>query len=93
MPSQYLQQILAAYPERPILLLWDRAPWHRGESIRQLLSANSRLEIIEFPVGAPELNPQEQVCKQKRRAVGHNHLTPQLPELADRYEHHLTFAP
>ena len=90
MTSQHLLQMLEAYPERPILLLWDRAPWHRGESIRKLLAANSRLEIVEFPVGAPELNPQEQVWKQTRRAVGHNHLTPRLPELADRFENHLT---
>jgi transposase len=88
--AQHLQQILEAYPERPILLFWDRAPWHRGEPIRQLLAANSRLEIIEFPVGAPELNPQEQAWKQTRRAVSHNHLTPRLPELADRFENHLT---
>lgn len=93
--SQHLQQILGAYPEGPILLLWDRAPWHRGEAIRQVLTANPRLEIVELPVGAPELNPQEKVWKQTRRAVGHNHLTPRLPELADRFEAYLlsnTFA-
>lgn len=53
------------------------------------MAAHSRLEIIEFPVGAPELNPQEQVWKQTRRAVSHNHLTSRLPELADRFERHL----
>jgi len=30
----------------PILLLWDRAPWHRGKAIDQVLEENSRLEII-----------------------------------------------
>ena len=88
--SQHLQQILDAFPQRPILLLWDRAPWHRGEPIRELLASNSRLELMEFPVAAPELNPQEQVWKQTRRVVSHNHLMPRLPELADRFENHLT---
>lgn len=88
--AQHLDLILKAIPERPILLLWDRAPWHRGEPIRQLLQANPRLEIIDYPVAAPDLNPQEQVWKQTRRAVSHNHTIPKLPDLADRFEQHLT---
>ena len=87
--AQHLQQVLDAFQDRPILFFWDRAPWHHGEPIRQLLAANPRLEIIEFPVAAPELNPQENVWKQTRRAVSHNHLTPKLPELADAFERHL----
>jgi len=87
--AQHLQQVLDAFPDCPILLFWDRAPWHHGEPIRQLLEANPRLEIIEFPVAAPELNPQENVWKQTRRAVSHNHLTPKLPQLADEFECYL----
>ena len=87
--AQHLQQVLATFSERPILLFWDRAPWHRGEPIRRLLTANPRLEIMEYPVAAPELNPQEQVWKQTRRAISHNHITPRLPQLADDFENHL----
>ena len=87
--AQHLQQVLDAFPERPILFFWDRAPWHRGEPIRRVLVANPRLEIIEYPTAAPDLNPQEQVWKQTRRAVSHNHLTPRLSTLADDFENHL----
>lgn len=87
--AEHLRQVLNAFPKRPILLFWDRAPWHRGEPIRQVLAANPRLEIIEFPVAAPDLNPQEHVWKQTRRAVSHNHLTPKLPQLAADFERHL----
>lgn len=87
--ARHLQQILDAVPGRPILLFWDRAPWHRGDPIRQLLAANPRLEIIEYPVAAPELNPQEQVWKQTRHAVSHNHITARLPQLADDFETYL----
>lgn len=90
MSAQHLQEILDAIPKRPILLFWDRATWHRGEPIRRILADNPRLEIIEYPVAAPDLNPQEQVWKQTRRAVSHNHLTPKLPQLADDFEQHLT---
>jgi hypothetical protein len=87
--ARHLQQVLDAFPQHPILFFWDRAPWHHGEPIQRLLAANPRLEIIEYPVAAPELNPQEQVWKQTRRAVSHNHLTPKLPQLADNFENHL----
>ena len=87
--AQHLQLILDTYPNVPILLFWDRAPWHRGPAIQAILEANPRLEVIEFPVASPELNPQEQVWKQTRRAVSHNHLTPRLAQLADDFEQHL----
>ena len=87
--AAHLQLILDTYPDRPILLFWDRASWHGGEPVGQLLEANPRLEIFKFPTGAPDLNPQEQVWKQTRRAVSHNHLFPRLPDLANQFENHL----
>jgi transposase len=85
----FLQQVLATYPDQPILLLWDRAPWHQGEAIRSVLGANPRLEILWLPPGSPELNPQEQVWKAAREAVSHNHLSTKLSVLADAFEKHL----
>lgn len=38
----YLEQILQAIPDRPILMFWDRAPWHHGASIRKVLAAHPR---------------------------------------------------
>jgi transposase len=87
--AAYLEEILKAIPDRPILFFWDRAPWHRGAPIRRLLEANPRLELMIFPVAAPELNPQEHVWKATRRQISHNHNRPRLPELADRFEQHL----
>jgi len=88
--AEYLQQVLAAIPERPILLLWDRAPWHSGPLIRELLAENPRLEVMPLPVAAPDLNPQEQVWKAARRAECHNHQQKCLPDLAERFENYLT---
>ncbi len=88
--AQHLEQILAAYPGVPLLLLWDRAPWHRGEEIREVLAANPRLEILVLPVAAPDLNPQEQVWKVTREAVSHNYRDTQLARLAERFKGHLT---
>jgi len=87
--AEHLKAILAAYPEDPLLLLWDRAKWHAGKSVKQVLAANPRLEVMKLPVAAPELNPQESVWKATRTAVSHNHHIVKLPSLADEFETHL----
>ena len=86
----FLGRLLLAYPDTPILLLWDRAPWHRGPAITAVLAANPRLQILWLGAGSPELNPQEQVWKATREAVSRNHTRSRLPELADAFEEHLT---
>jgi transposase len=86
----FLQKLLMAYPDKPILLFWDRAPWHRGVAIQQLLADTPRLQIVFFPPGAPDLNPQEHVWKDARSAVSHNHAFTKLDALADSFEHYLT---
>lgn len=83
--AKHLEMILEANPHVPILLLWDRAPWHRGKPIDQVLKENPRLEIIFFPTASPDLNPQEHVWKAVRKEVSHNHLKVRLPELADHF--------
>ena len=83
--AQYLEMILEANPDVPVVLFWDRAPWHRGKAIDQVLAENPRLEIIFFPTASPDLNPQEHVWKTVRKEVSHNHLEPKLPQLADRF--------
>lgn len=85
----FLNRLLLAYPDTPILLLWDRAPWHKGPAIRSVLAAHPRLGILWFPPGCPELNPQEHVWKATREAVSHNHLFAKLPTLVTAFETHL----
>jgi transposase len=87
--SQHLLKILNAVPDVPIVMFWDRAPWHRGQSIRDVLAANPRLELIYLPVAAPDLNPQEHIWKAARRAVSHNHSLARLDDLAERFEQYL----
>ena len=83
--AQHLEMLLEANPDVPIILFWDRAPWHRGKPIDKVLEENPRLEIIFFPTASPDLNPQEHVWKAVRKEVSHNHLETRLPELADRF--------
>ncbi len=86
----FSDKLLLAHPDDPILLLWDRAAWHRGPEIEAVLTANPRLQIMYFPTAAPELNPQEHVWKAAREAVSHNHFCKQLDLLAEEFESYLT---
>lgn len=88
--ARHLEQLLATYPDVPILLFWDRAPWHRGAAVHQVLADNPRLEVLFFPPATPELNPQEHVWKAVRSAVSHNHTQTSLTKLAEDFEEHLT---
>jgi len=83
--ARHLEMLLEANPDVPILLFWDRAPWHRGQPIDKVLEENPRLEIMFFPTASPDLNPQEHVWKAVRKEVSHNHLEARLPELANRF--------
>lgn len=89
----FLHKLIQAYPNQPILLLWDRAPWHRGPAIQAFLAAHPIVEIFYFPPASPDLNPQEHVWKATREQVTHNHTVTKLDQLADRFEDHLTTHP
>lgn len=52
-----------------VLLLWDGAPWHRGEVKKYLKHETAkkwRLEITYFPPYSPDFNPQEHVWKEAK---------------------------
>ena len=81
----FLQILLRAYPDQPIFLLWDRGPWHKGQALRDFLAANPRLQVMCFPPGCPDLNPQEHVWKAGRSAISHNHSFTKLPDLLNAF--------
>lgn len=87
--AEFLQRVAQRYPDRPILLLWDRAKWHGGPAVNAFLADNPRIEVLKFPPGSPDLNPQEHVWKLTREKVSHNHQLPKLSELAEAFKDHL----
>lgn len=86
----YLQHLALVYPDQPILLLWDRAPHHKGDAVKAFLNANPRIEVMWFPAGAPDTNPQEHVWKHTRQHVCHAHDFCTLSQVLVAVEHHLT---
>ncbi len=66
------------YPGKRICLVWDNAPWHRGELIRRKLKKHHSLanfHLIQFPPYAPDANPVEHVWKYAKDRVVHRPAT------------------
>ena len=84
----FLEHVVTCFPQRPILLLWDRAPWHKGK-VRQFVQTHPQFEMLYFPPGCPDLNPQEHVWKQTRAAVGHLWDYRHIGDLRQAFQAHL----
>lgn len=87
--ADFLGGLFSCYPDQPILLLWDRASWHKGKPVADVLAAHPRVETVFFPPASPDLNPQEHVWSLARANVSHNHTLPDLPTLRDAFLRYL----
>lgn len=56
--AKFLQQLLRHIQGR-VIVVWDRWSGHGGPYVRQVLARNPRLELVQLPAYAPELNPVE----------------------------------
>ena len=67
----FLQQLLRGRT-RPLILLADRASFHRSALVRRFVRAHrTQLRVFFFPTHSPELNPDEQVWNEiKHRKIG-----------------------
>jgi len=86
----FLNHLQACYPGRALLILWDRAKWHKGETVRTFLSQHPHIQTMHFPPGSPQLNPQEHVWERTRDAVSHNHTRKDFPALVNAFSQYLS---
>lgn len=84
----FLEHVVACFPRRAILLLSDRAPWHKGQA-RHFVESHPQLQMLYFPTGCPDLNPQEHVWNQTREAVGHLWDYRHIGDLRQAFQAHL----
>jgi transposase len=84
----FIEHIMTCFAGRPILLLLDRAPWHKGVA-RDFIEAHPLLDMLYFPPACPDLNPQEHVWKLVREAVGHLHDYAHIGDLRQAFQVHL----
>ena len=79
-----------------LLVIWDGAPIHRGQAVKAFLrrKAAKRLQLVQLPGYAPELNPDEGIWNYLKRVELKNvccrdltHLATELRKAKDRLRH------
>jgi transposase len=80
--ARFLQHLLRHLPGK-LLVLWDGAPIHRAQPIKDLLAqgAAGRLHLERLPAYAPEVNPDEGIWNYLKRVELRNLVCDDLPEL------------
>lgn len=66
-----------------LLVIWDGIPTHRSKVVKSYLAAGAakRIQLVQLPGYAPELNPTEWVWSYLKVACLANTACDQLPEL------------
>src|SRR4030042_6797928 len=82
---EVLGELRKIYPHENILLIWDKAPWHKGLKAQEFIAEDNHMKTIEFPRAAPEENPQEYVWKDGRSKVSHNRFMKNIDEATDEF--------
>jgi transposase len=79
----FLRVLLRKIPGK-LLVLWDGAPIHRGQPIKDFLrrGAAKRLHLEQLPAYAPDLNPAEGIWNYLKRVELANLCCPDLPALS-----------
>jgi transposase len=55
-----------------VIVLLDNSTTHKGQLLEELLHQHSRLHVEYFPSYAPQLNPDEGVWSQAKRALANS---------------------
>jgi transposase len=78
----FLDGLLAAYPQRPILLILDNAGFHKARPVVTWLAEHPRLELLFLPTySGHRHNPVEKVWWRLKQQVAANRLHGSLEEL------------
>lgn len=69
--ARFLRHLLK-HLRGPVVLLWDRGGPHKGAPAKEFLRRHPRLQTHFFPGYAPELNPDEFVWNNLKRALANS---------------------
>jgi len=82
-----LEQVVAAYPEQRVLLIWDNGPTHRNKQVARWLEQHPRVACFWLPpYSGDEANPIERLWRWFRECVTHHHLFQKVEELFEAAE-------
>jgi transposase len=80
--AQFLERLSAwlAEEERPVIVIWDGAPWHRAKLVQQK-AQQLGMQLFHLPGYSPDLNPVERLWQWLREDVTQLFCHPSLHAL------------
>jgi transposase len=77
------KRLRAEWPEQPLILLWDGAPYHRAQAVREA-AATLQIELVPLPSYSPDLMPVEALWRWLREDVTYHHCHRTAEDLTRR---------
>ncbi len=90
-----LHRLRAEWPDQPLILLWDGAPYHRAKAVREAATA-LQIELVPLPGYSPDFMPVEALWRWLREDVTYHHSHRTAEDLSRRvaaFEARLNQAP
>jgi transposase len=78
-----LQRLRAEVPERPLIVLWDGAPYHRAKAVREV-AGTLDITLMPLPSYSPDLMPVEALWRWLREDVTYHHCHTSADDLTRR---------
>jgi transposase len=78
-----LHRLRAEWPNQPLILLWDGAPYHRAKAVREAAAA-LRIELVPLPSYSPDFMPVEALWHWLREDVTYHHCHRTAEDLSRR---------
>jgi transposase len=80
-----LQRLRAEAPERKLIVLWEGAPYHRADAVREVASTLG-IELMPLPGYSPDLMPVEALWRWLREDITCHHCHASADDLIRRVE-------
>ena len=81
--ADVLHRLRAEVPDRTLIVLWDGAPYHRANAVREAASALG-IKLVPLPGYSPDLMPVEALWRWLREDVTYHHCHTSPDDLTRR---------
>ena len=78
-----LHRLRAEWPDKPLILVWDGAPYHRASAVREAAAA-LQIELMPLPGYSPDFMPVEALWRWLREDVTYHHCHRTAEDLSRR---------